>query len=74
MSRPMIAARIVRNMPGRAKPYSIAAMLMRTVETLTPVMAAIAGVATGSAWRSRTRLGGRPLARAVRTKSSWSDS
>ena len=34
-----------------AKAYSITATLISSVETFTPVIAAIAGTATGSAWR-----------------------
>ena len=58
------------NRPGMPKPYSITATLISSVEMFTPVIAAIAGVTTGSACRLATRPTVRPFARAVRTKSS----
>ena len=54
---PLIAPRIDRGTSrGCCSAYSITATLISSVETLTPVMAAIGGAATGSAWRLTTRL------------------
>ena len=61
-------------MPGQLNTLSITTLPASTVPICTPRMVTTGSSALRSTWLSVTRLRLSPLARAVRTKSSWATS